>query len=77
MGKCIFLFFAAECLADHFYCASESICMSNDYLCDGEVDCEGGQDEECDGRSYNSHFLLHSNNLICPLLWLRLSDVHC
>ena len=39
-----------DCDEDSFKCASERLCMSNDWLCDGFEDCEGGQDEEGCGK---------------------------
>ena len=31
-------------------CHEESRCLPKEWLCDGEVECEGGQDEEDCGR---------------------------
>ena len=59
----------SDCNEEEFMCHEESRCLPKEWLCDGEVECEGGQDEEDCGkymemRMSESNFMMISTVLI-------------
>ena len=53
-----------QCGADEFQCADNKTCIQSTWKCDGEPDCEGGEDEK------NCKFCVSMTGKASLSLWL-------
>lgn len=48
--KSFFFVICEDCGHDEFFCHDNKTCVDAIYLCDGDIDCPGGEDEDnCGG----------------------------
>ena len=57
--------FSNECSEGYFQCKSGGVCITVDYVCDGEMDCMDGSDEwKCSENTGNAKLAPYSTTYI-------------
>ena len=64
--------FSNECSEGYFQCKSGGVCITVDYVCDGEMDCMDGSDEwKCSENAGNANLAPYSATNLDFLVLLK------